>query len=391
MNSDPADMSGPLQFDALLAEARRRSGLENFGPDWIMKPLQVYLASLRTEADLSAAGAVLRSEVILRSLVNRLRMFEAIRLHPEIQQEQLRVQAVIVGLPRTGSTMFQRILASIPGINGLLWWELQNFAPFPGEVPGQPTERIRFAEKMVADWLAATPEFASIHPMSATKVDEECILLHHMFCGALEFMAPIPTYVEWQNSMDFSPMYADLKTILQFLQWQQPRRRGKPWVLKAPEHMIAAGAVMDTFPDARIIATHRNPTQVIPSLCSMYYTIQRLTIAEPDRLKIGRGNLRRWVPALEKFTALRERIGDGRFIDIHYRDLLKDPVKVARETLTAIGIPLDAQGEAAIKQWLEENARDQRASHEYSAAEFGLSESDLERDFAHYVRRFAAA
>jgi hypothetical protein len=123
----------------------------------------------------------------------------------------------------------------------------------------------------------------------------------------------------------------------------------------------------------------------------MYYSIQRLTIAEPDRLKIGQGNRRRWVPALERFTALRERIGDDRFIDIDYRDLLKDPVTVARETLARIGVTLDEEGETAIRSWLTENARDQRTSHEYSAAQFGLSESELEQDFANYVRRFIAA
>jgi len=388
MKTDPADAPIPLQIDALLAEARRRAGLENLGSEWILEALGVYLHALRTEAGLSAAGAVYRSEIILRGLVNRLRMVEAIRLHPEIRTEELNVLAAIIGLPRTGSTLLQRVLTSIPRINGVRWWELQNFAPFPGEVRGQPTERIRFAEKMVADWLAATPEFAAIHPLSATQVDEESILLHHMFCGALEYTAPIPSYVEWQNATDFRAAYVDLRTMLQFLQWQQPTRRGKPWVLKAPEHLIAMEALLATFPDCKVVVTHRNPVQVIPSLCSMYYTIQRLTVAEPDRLKIGQGNRRRWGPALERFTVLRARIGDDRFIDIGYRELLQDPVRVAQKTLAALGVTLDAQGEIAIKAWLEENSRDQRAAHEYNAAEYGLSEQELENDFANYIRRF---
>lgn len=381
----------PLQIDALLKEARRRTGLENLGGEWILDPLGAYLRALRTEANLSADGAVYAAEHILRSLVNRLRMIEAIRLHPEILDEDLKVLAAIIGLPRTGSTMLQRILASIPGINGPRWWELQNFAPFPGEVFGQPTERIQFAEKMVADWLAAAPEFAAIHPISATQVDEECILLHHVFSGALEYRYTIPSFVEWQNSADFGGTYKDLRTMLQFLQWQQRARRGKPWVLKAPEHMIAMQEMLSTFPDCKVIVTHRNPVQVIPSLCSMYYSIQRLAAAQPDRLKIGRGNRRRWAPALENFTALRDRIGDDRFIDISYHDLLKDPMGVAQKTLAALGMTLDADGRAAIKTWLEENARDQRASHEYSAAEYGLSERELESDFANYIRRFITA
>ena len=388
MMTDQADAPTALQVDALLEAARRQAGLENFGPNWILEPLGVYVHSLTTEARLQGDGAAHRAAIIVRGLVNRLRMFEAIRLHPDILQEDLKVLATIVGLPRTGSTMFQRILASIPGINGTRWWELQNFAPFPGEVSGQPTGRIQFAEKMVADWLAAAPEFAAIHPLSATQVDEESILLHHMFCGALEFTAPIPSYVEWQNSTDFRGAYAALRTTLQFLHWQQPSRRGKPWVLKAPEHMLATEALLTTFPDCKVVVTHRNPVQVIPSLCSMYHSLHRLTMPEPDRLKIGQGCRRRWAPALERFTALRARIGDDRFIDIGYRDLVKDPVGVARATLAALGMTLNAQGEAAINLWLEENSRDQRASHDYTAEEFGLAEGQLENDFASYIRRF---
>jgi hypothetical protein len=162
-------------------------------------------------------------------------------------------------------------------------------------------------------------------------------------------------------------------------------------VLKAPEHVIAMEALLSTFPDCKVIVTHRNPAQVIPSLCSMHYSIQRLAVAQPDRLKIGQANRLRWAPALERCTALRDRIGNDRFIDISYRDLLKDPMGVAQRTLAALGMTLDADGKAAIKTWLEENSRDQRASHEYSAAEYGLSERDLESDFANYIRRFIAA
>jgi hypothetical protein len=197
--------------------------------------------------------------------------------------------------------------------------------------------------------------------------------------------------VAWQSTADFRDAYADLRTTLKFLQWQEPARRGKPWVLKAPEHMLAPEALLMTFPDCKVIVTHRNPLQVIPSICSMWYTIQRLAVAQPDRLKIGQAIRRRWGPTLERFTTLRDRIGDDRFVDINYRDLLKNPVGEARKALAAVGMALDVQGEAAINTWLEENSRDQRASHEYTAADYGLSERELENDFANYIRRFITA
>jgi hypothetical protein len=380
-----------LDADALLQAARQRAGLSDIGPTWILEPFQIYVRALRTEAHLTPNGTAYMSEMIIRRLVNRLRMIEAIRLHPEILDEKLIILAAIVGLPRTGSTMLQRVLTSVPGINGVRWWELQNFSPFPEEVPGQPVERIQFAEKMVEAWLAATPEFATIHPLSATQVDEESILLHSMFAGLLEYAAPVPSFVAWQNTTDFRGTYADLRTELQFLQWQEPTRRGRPWLLKAPEHMIAPEALLEIFPDARVIITHRDPIEVLPSICSMHYTIQKLAIDAPDRMLIGRSNLDRWAAALQRLTTLREQIGDARFIDVSYRDLLKDPVGQARKALTALGLTLDAEGEAAVNAWLAENARDQRASHVYTAADFGLDTHDMEAAFANYSRRFIAA
>lgn len=381
----------PLDADALLAAARRRTGLSDIGPAWILEPFEIYVRALRTEAHLTPQGAAYMSETIIRRLINRLRMIEAIRLHPEILDEKLIILAAIVGLPRTGSTMLQRVLTSVPGINGVRWWELQNFSPFPGEVPGHPVGRIQFAEKMVEAWLAATPEFATIHPLSATQVDEESILLHNMFAGLLEYAAPVPSFVAWQNTTDFRGTYTDLRTELQFLQWQEPTRRGRPWLLKAPEHMIAPEALLEIFPDARVIITHRDPIQVMPSICSMHYTIQKLAIEAPDRMLIGRSNLDRWAMALERLTALRQKIGDERFIDVSYRDLLQDPVGQARTVLTALGLTLDAEGEAAVNAWLAENARDQRASHVYTAADFGLDEDEMKAAFANYSRRFIAA
>jgi hypothetical protein len=105
---------------------------------------------------------------------------------------------------------------------------------------------------------------------------------------------------------------------------------------------------------------------------------------------IGRSNLDRWATALQRLTTLRERIGDQRFIDVSYRDLLKDPVGEARKTLSALGLSLDAEGEAAVNAWLAENARDQRASHVYTAADFGLDADEMAAAFANYSRRFIA-
>jgi len=134
----PADA---LDRDTLLALARERAGLSDFGDLWFIEPMDQFIAASNSEGRLTPAGRAQTTEVAVKGLVSRLRMIEDIRRHPEILDEKVEVAGIILGLPRTGSTIFQRLLASAPGMTGLRWYEAQNFAPFPGEVRGHPVER----------------------------------------------------------------------------------------------------------------------------------------------------------------------------------------------------------------------------------------------------------
>src|SRR5579884_3809654 len=123
--------STPLDFDALLAEARRRTGLDDFGPETFVEPMRVLLDSIAREARLSAIGRVVQAETMLNSLVTRLRTVDAVKRHPEIRDEEVTVAATIVALHRTGSTLTHRMLSSAPSMTALAWWEAQFPVPFP--------------------------------------------------------------------------------------------------------------------------------------------------------------------------------------------------------------------------------------------------------------------
>ena len=45
--------------------------------------------------------------------------------------------------------------------------------------------------------------------------------------------------------------------------------RGQHWVFKAPRHLYGLAGLLAAFPDARIVYTHRDPTAILPSLCSL--------------------------------------------------------------------------------------------------------------------------
>ena len=378
----------PLEREALLQQARERAGLADFGDEWFFEPMDHFIEASNREGRLTPAGRASTTEVIVKGLVSRLRMVEDIKRNPEILGEKVDVAGIILGLPRTGSTIFQRLLASAPGMTGLRWYEAQNFAPFPGEERGNPVERRAYAQAMIDGWLQLSPELASIHPLEPDAPDEEILVLGQMFVSTMiEGMNYVPSFTRWLNGYDQSKGHEDLKTILKYLQWQDPSRKGRKWILKSPSNLPYAEVAAKAFPDALLIMTHRDPLQTVPSYVSMQAALYKLSASLTDA-EVGAFWFPRLVEWMRMFEAARERIGEHRFIDIDYREVGKEPMAQAERVLSRMGIPVDAQLEEVLAEFLAGNKREQRPMHDYSLERFGLDEEAIKREFTTYRERY---
>jgi LPS sulfotransferase NodH len=372
----------------LLRRARERAGLGDFGDMWFLEPMDRFIEAANREARLTPAGLAGQTEVIVKGLTSRLRMVEDIRRHPEILDERIEVAGIILGLPRTGSTIFHRLLASSPGMTAMRWYELQNFAPFPGETPGDPTGRRAYAQAMIDGWLSVSPELASIHPLDPDAPDEEILVLGQMFVSTMvEGMTFVPSFARWLNGYDQSRGHEDLKTILKYLQWQEPARRGRKWVLKSPSNLPYAEVAANAFPEALLIMTHRDPVQTVPSYVSMQAALYKLSSSLTDQ-EVGAFWFPRLVDWMRRFEAARARIGEDRFIDIDYRAVTREPLAQAERVLARMGVPVDDKVEAALAEFMAGNTREQRPMHDYSLARFGLDEAAILREFAEYRARY---
>ena len=377
-----------LDREALLDAARLRAGLSDFGDLWFVEPLDAYVTAANAEGNLTPDGLAGQVEGIVKGLTSRLRMIEDIRLHPEILDEQVEVAGIILGLPRTGSTIFHRLLASAPGMTALRWFECQNFAPFPGEGRGEAPQRRAYAQAMIDGWLQLSPELASIHPLDPDAPDEEVIVLGQMFVGtAVEAMTFVPSFAAWLDEYNQEKGHEDLKTILKYLQWQSPSRRGAKWILKSPTNLPYTEVAANAFPDAALIMTHRDPLDVVPSYVSMEAALYKLNSVLDDKT-VGAFWFPRLASWMDRFMAARERIGEDRFIDIDYRQVARQPLVEAQRVLERIGIPVDERIEAALAEFLAGNKREQRPAHDYSLERFGLNEATINDAFAAYRDRF---
>lgn len=375
--------------EALLQEAAAKTGLSDFGEPSFREGLAVFCRALETEAKLSDFGRTLLHQKIIELLCNRLGVEDWYRRHPEIEHETIEAPLVIVGLPRTGTTLLQRLLAQDAQFYSMPWWESRYPVPFPDEDLRHPIRRIEQARAEVKVMVEAMPKLLTIHPMDADQADEEVMLMEHSFIAALNTYACIPSYMDWLAKADERPAYAYLRRMLKFLQWQK-RARGitaQRWVLKSPHHLLRMHIMLELFPGARVIQTHRDPVETIPSIASFLDTLWRIYSNDVDPTAAGR----EWSTLMARAFRHTMRVRDAQpqaFFDVRFEDTVSQPLAVVRAIYAWAGYQLGPEAEAAMQRWLADNRRSNRAEHVYDSATFGLDPERLKQDFAEYRARY---
>jgi len=388
---DTATITGTRRIitGELLDRARKASGLTDFGDPWFLGPLEHLVAALNREAALTAAEPMVVSRIVY-SLSERLALVDLLKRRPEIRDEKIEVAGAILGLPRTGSTMLQRMLGSSPQLTSGYWWEVTFPLPFPGELPGDASPRHAAAKATVEAFYAQWPEFRSIHPMDAMAHDEDVMLLDKTFLSSTyDSIAWIPSYGFWMAAHDMTRAYEELRLWLQVLQSQTPERRGRKWILKSPHHLMGGlGGLLKVFPEARAIMTHRRMEEVIPSYCSMCAAMSSGDSDAFDPGKLGAYWTKRFADALRGLMAARTAATAHRFIDMRYDDLMADPVAATQGIFEGLGLAFQPADGAAMRDWFAANGRENRPPHKYAAEHFGLSAAQIRQDFAFYTDAF---
>jgi hypothetical protein len=245
--------------------------------------------------------------------------------------------------------------------------------------------RARTAERALR-YLA--PEFFAIHPVEADGYEEDVLLQDGSFMSpTLDSTLPVPRYSAWLHAADQRPMYRWFRRLVQLLLWQRPGI----YLGKTPHHLENLPALLEVFPGARVIVTHRDPAKVVPSFCSMMAHARRLFSDDVDLAAIGRQFHAKQLCDVSRAMEARRELPAERFLDVHYAELMADPMKEVRRIQDFLGLELHAETVAAMNAFLERNPKDRRGVHRYGPADFGLSREQLDRDFAAYRDRYGVA
>jgi len=387
----PARKRVKLDVDSVLADARKRTGLENFGSDHFLEPLEVLSSALRTEAPLSAFGRLVARHFIVQMLVGRLRLEELYRLHPEIEDVTIERPIIVAGLPRTGTTHLFNLLSQDASLRWIPYWEsLEPFAD-PDEKPGPDGRDPRIARGAQTlkflEWIM--PLFNAMHEFTVEGPHEELQLLAMDFTSVLfESSWHIPSYAEWYKRADRSTSYAYLKRCLKALQFLRPKER---WLMKTPEHLMNLRALVTEFPDATFVQTHRDPVRITASLVVMIAYGSRMQQRGVDVEEVARYWSARTEDFLRASVRDRDLLPPSQVIDVHFNDFMADMKGTVKRVFDCAGHPYTEETEREFDRFLEENPKGKHGLVDYRLEDLGIDPEERRQALAFYRERFGVA
>ncbi len=378
-----------LSVDAVLEAAAERTGLSDFGPEDFRERLALWLDEVDRDPERTGLGRLTLFNDCVRHASNRLRIGALLAEHPEIRRVAIERPIIVVGLPRSGTTHLVNLIAADRRLRSLPLWESQEPVPDPREHAGADDVDPRWARSARAwDMLRANaPLLAAMHPMSPDHIHEELELMLPDFSSYnQEWVARVPRWRDYYLAHDQRPHYAYLKTVLQILQWRSPRER---WVLKSPQHLEQLGPLLDTFPDATVVVTHRDPVSVIQSAATMlsYGARMNYRTTRPEwYLDYWSDRIRR---LLEASLRDRARLPEKRTVDVLFHEFMADDLTTVERIYDVAGLPMSDAARAEIAAYLRAHPRGAEGRVVYDLrADFGADPAAVREPFAFYLERF---
>jgi hypothetical protein len=373
-----------LDTDALHRAAHRRAGSTQYGAWNFAEPLERLLKAYRDEAKLTTLGRITVREYLVSLLDNLLRMEAERAANVEVEQQRIVAPVFIVGLPRTGTTHLHGLISEDPANRTPLTWEVMYPAAAPtatdiARARSQTAARLGWADRLA-------PEFMRIHPIAA-DLPQECIAITAQVFMSIQFHTThdVASYQDW---LEEAPQKLSFDFHHRFLQHLQAKGPGDRWVLKAPGHLFALEGLLERYPDARIIHTHRDPLRVMASMASHATVLRRAFSDSADPKRIAADWADRWARALDRFLEVRDRAPASQFLDVNFEAIESDPLGAVERVYDFLGWPLTAGARTAMSNFLAANPKNKHGVHRYTLEQFGLSSAAETVRFRKYCQRF---
>jgi len=382
-------MSVEFTEEAVLAAARKATGLSDFGNDDFRERLAIWLQAVDEDELLGPVGRIGVFRDITRYATNRLRFEDLLRRHPEILEIEIERPIIIAGLPRSGTTHLLNLIAADRRLRSLPYWESIEPIPIPGEEPGPDGVDPRLARCRASyqQQDVMMPLLKNMHDLAPEHVHEEIELQGLDFSSyELEWIATVPRWRDYYLEADQRSSYAYMKNVLRALQWMRGPSR---WILKSPQHMEQLGPLMDTFPDATVAITHRDPVSVIASTVTMLVYGDRIRRKRVDPPAVAAYWIDRIERLLRSCVRDRDQIPVERSIDVLFHEFMDDDLAMVRRIYELADLEMSSEAEEDLDAYMLANPRGKHGRIVYDLkGDFGVDRDELRERFGFYFDRF---
>lgn len=367
---------------SVLEAASTECGLDDFGPPDFLPSLEAWLREAASP-QVTDVGRAVFAQTAQRCLVNRARFARDLAAHPEILDEDISDPIIVLGFPRSGTTVLQRMLSADPSKQSMLLWRVLNPAPFPGE---DPAGRIAFAEAVEQAMRTHQPAMFAAHPIFARDAEEDWYLHHFGFGHVANICLGLftPSYLAYLRGLPRQSSYDYAGDLMRYLQWQDGGKRGRPWILKSPAHIGYLEEMLKVHPKATFVYPRRDFRTVMASFCYTLEMYAEHTI-NLDPRAIGALSMDLWAGEMKRFHDARRRLGPRlKLMEIPYLELVRDPLPQIGAIHELAGLKLSSAGEGAIRRWIADNPQNKHGQNVYSLDRYGLTPEQVDEAFGEF-------
>jgi hypothetical protein len=383
--SEPLDMS----VAAVLAAARAQTGLTDFGPADFEERLGLLLSELQADANVWRTAKAQFVGFCVKAAANRLKNREFLKRHPQIEDIVIDRPIFIVGLPRSGTTHLENLIAADRRLRYLPVYLGSEATPTPGEQPGADGKDPRWLRSS-AHWerMRANPIMEALHEHSPDHAcGENELQMPDFSTYQWEWMGEVPRWRDYYLSHDQTRHYAYGRTMLKAIAFQFPNDRR--WILKGNQHSEQLPALLANYPDAYIVQTHRDPLAILQSVLTM----RGLAVLANQKKPNIEAHVAYWVDRIERMLRayIRDyrKVPDSRRVDLLFQDIIADDIGSAQKVLETAGLPTTPESRRDLQDYMAHHQRGRAGRVVYDlAGDFNLNLGELRERFRFYTDLF---
>lgn len=378
-----------MSVESVLEMAGKLSPVADPTPGLFAGNLELLINSINDEARMSEAGVAACTRMLASAQAKRNEVSHWLANEPRIGEQSVERPVFLTGLPRSGTTYFQYLFDREPSLRMMRTWEGDSPCPPPAVDPASAkARRDRCADQHRQRREQDGGASDSFHLSDADGPQECVMIMDQTFGNAGHYWTfRVPGYFERVfDTIDMTACYAHHKRVLQTLQWQAPPTR---WALKWPCHLLAMDNILQVYPDAAMVVTHRNPVAVLASNCSYAAFLRAKFSDHVDLAELGqqmKDLVGRHIRALVNFDA--GRAAGGLIAHVDYNQVVADPGAAMVEVYRSLDLELTPEVRQSIASWRTENPPGKRGVHAYDLSDYGLDAKEVAEEFAFYTERF---